>query len=142
MNEYQICIAVGGCIAAFVLASYVLCWIGQWVWAWVDDSEIFECNVLIYCVMVKALRYESSGGVWDYIKDTKSGTRKSDGLIAFALLLSLSAVPLLSYLSFVFYQVFLCTASVVAIAYLARFARRHKKLFDKHVKNEDAHKRT
>jgi hypothetical protein len=38
------------------------------------------------------------------------------------------------------YPLTLTGATLCLVAFLARFARRHKKLFDKHLKDPEAHK--
>lgn len=66
---------------------------------------------------------------------------RSDGHIGFFAPILISIVaPSLLLLSFDLYPVTVCGLTLFAVAHLARFARRHKKLFDKHIADPNAHK--
>lgn len=72
------------------------------------------------------------------VEGQKKGETKTD---AFSWLFFIAFwVPLSIYLVVKLYALALFVASLVAIAFVARFARRHKKLFDKHIKDPEAHK--
>lgn len=50
------------------------------------------------------------------------------------------ALPVVVTVSVLFYPIAIAAALLVLIAHLARFAKRHKKLFDHHLKDPKAHK--
>lgn len=144
MNEYQIAALCGGAIAALWVLAYILCWVGQWAWAWVDDSEVGKVSLLIswiagvtgYEYVIKSY---SSSFVWK-----KKGKRDSSadwGFVPFFnIALITSSVPMVVVLCFNLYQVAISILIAAMLAWVARFSRRHKKLFDKHVVDKDAHK--
>ncbi|MFU6981307.1 hypothetical protein ACM75Z_27950 [Pseudomonas aeruginosa] len=131
-----------GVVLAFLWAFAVfLAWAWGRAWAWIDDSKPPKHNLLIHWVMW-LLGFKLEGGywsVWLYIHE-KSGVG-SDGHIGFfaPILISILA-PSLLLLSFDLYPVTVCGLTLFAVAHLARFARRHKKLFDKHIADPNAHK--
>ena len=74
------------------------------------------------------------GEIREFLDRYKEDTVKRDGfwLVSFILLLS----PTIIWVSFLFYPIVLSAVSFWLIANLARYARRHKKLFDKHLKDD------
>jgi hypothetical protein len=163
MNEYQIASIVGGVIAVGWFVAYVLCWLGQWAWAWVDDSEVGKRNWLAskinfskwkYPVYLYSESFENGDKPHGYAKDKKYNNTKCGGLregvdykygfntyggiISTTFITSL--IPMFAVISFNLYPVTLAFLCVALIAWVARFSRRHKKLFDKHIVDKDAHK--
>lgn len=167
MNEYQIAIFASGFIAAFLVVLYVLCWVGQWAWAWVDDSEIDNENILSKHMTLRRFskwkypvwngRKTDSKKPFGYAKDESLNDSSVHnlregvdylydwrfpvtlgGFISSTVIVSL--MPIISLLAFKFYYVLIPILSLFLLAHLARFARRHKKIFDDHVKDKGAHK--
>ena len=146
MNEYEIAFTIGGCITVLWVVAYLSCWAGQWVWAWIDDSKTGGNNAILQWVMAKQgwKKTDSSGGCWAYYKGKDywdNNAVKSDGAVIFfpvAVLLGFSPVIALS--AFKVYPIALTIGVLIGIAFLARFARRNKKMFDAHVEDKDAHK--
>lgn len=117
-------------------ALYLLSWVWAWSWAWIDDSKAPRANPLIGAVM-RSMGW--GDGDWLYIY--KKQGKGSDGERAFFFpLISLLFGPLLAVLAVKLYAVTLTFVTLYLLARLARFARRHKKLFDKHIADPDAHK--
>lgn len=144
MNEYEIASIVGGAIAIGWILAYVFCWIGQRVWAWVDDSEAEKVSPLI-CWIAKSLGYLRVKKDWDsdFIWKTKgqSDSGSTWGFTPFIkMLLLTSFMPIALILSIKIYPVAISLLIAAVIAWVARFSRRHKKLFDKHIVDKEAHK--
>lgn len=167
MNEYQIAIWCGVTIAALWLVAYILCWIGQWAWAWVDDDEIDSSNWLAGKIHFSKWKYPvyNNYGIgleeavkenkkpFGYAKDKKHENKSigkltegvdykyshsvGGGIITLSFLTSL--LPILFVVSLHFYPIVLAVLILATIAWVARFSRRHKKLFDKHIQDKDAH---
>lgn len=118
------------------VALYFLSWAWAWSWAWIDDAKPPKSNPLISFSM-RCMGWE----ICDYLWKFKKGDLKSDGECGFFFpLLALIFGPTLAVLAVTIYPVTLAAVTLLLLARLARFARRHKKLFDKHVKDPGAHK--
>lgn len=130
---------IGLLLSASWVALYVLSWGWARTWAWIDDTEAPKNNPLIQMIMFRngwvtnTCRYSSFA--------YERGSSHSDGAEAFFWpLLALFCGPMLAVIAFKLYPVTLAAVTLYFLARLARFARRHKKLFDKHIKDPDAHK--
>lgn len=124
--------------AVMLLLFYLAAWLSHMVrkaWLWVDDAKT-DAPYPMTLLIAKVRGYQHSEGIRFY-----KGCRTIDSsdLLATVALMFLCG-PLAIYLSFQFYPVVLAAALLYAIAHTARFARRHKKLFDEHVKDPKAHK--
>lgn len=125
-------------IAGVALSALLLLGIGLgklWshTWAWIDDCEPEE-NPFVN-LLAKMRGWEPVGyGVW---KDRK-GEWQCDPYLAFFPITF--AGPAVIFISLKLYPVTLTILALVATAHVARFARRNKKLFDKHLKDPEAHK--
>lgn len=135
--------AIGILLSLGWVALYIFGWIWAWAWAWIDDADSPERNPIIdWSMGILGFMVASRERCWAYVGegDEWSG-RVSDGAIGFfAPMLILFLGPIILALSFLFYPVTLTIFCLYLIARLARFARRHKKLFDKHIKDPEAHK--
>ncbi|MFU4132759.1 hypothetical protein ACM7HG_30015 [Pseudomonas aeruginosa] len=131
-----------GLFLAFLWAFAVfLAWAWGRAWAWIDDSKPPRHNFLTRRVMV-LLGFKLQDDPWPAYQYMHSKNYcESDGHIGFfaPILISILA-PSLLLLSFDLYPVTVCGLTLFAVAHLARFARRHKKLFDKHIADPNAHK--
>jgi len=109
-------------------------------WGWIDDSEPGRNPVLELIARLRGwTTFETKGTTSTYLwwKDKKGETRTDPFIDLFLVVLF---TPLSIYLVFKLYALALFVVSLLAIAFVARFARRHKKLFDKHIKDPEAHK--
>lgn len=146
MNEYEIAFSVGAGLTSLLLVACIFYGIGRRAWAWIDDSKIKKTSGLINWVMLKRGWKETdlSGGCFTYYKGKDywdDFADKSDGIVIFIPILLVAALsPILSLLAFKVYPITLTIGTLVGIAFLARFARRNKKMFDAHVEDKDAHK--
>lgn len=168
MNEYQMAFGLGASAFCFVGVAYILCYVCQWVWSWVDDGEMSSVNWLcektrltkwkypVYNAHGDCLRRKRDRGdkPFGYAKDKKNKNKGVSGLIegkdyvysfnlsttCLPFMFSLLALPMAALIAFKLYPVTLFIGTSIAVAYLSRFARRSKKLFDKHVTDKDAHK--
>lgn len=132
--------------SAFVIGSALaICWpililtahLWSVAWAWIDDSKPTSFNPLTKLVMsmlgYKASEYKYSSFAYKHSKTEEL----SDGLIAvFLPAISLFSLPF----SILYYPIAIGLMTAFALAHIARFARRHKKLFDQHLKDPEAHK--
>ncbi|MEQ4254280.1 hypothetical protein [Pseudomonas syringae] len=107
-------------------------------WGWIDDSKPGRNPVLELMARLRGwVPYTTEHGGYFWWKD-KEGATKCDVVFAYAFTAFL--LPLATFLSIKFYPVLLTALTLLLLAYVARFARRHKKLFDKHLKDPEAHK--
>jgi hypothetical protein len=107
-------------------------------WAWIDDSEPGRNPVNDMLARLRGWTpYTTESGSYFWWKD-KKGETKCDVIFAYAFTTLL--LPLATFLSIKFYPLLLTVLTLLLLAYVARFARRHKKLFDKHLKDPEAHK--
>ena len=110
------------------------------VWAWIDDTKapkqipIISVSMRMFGYMPTTEGYDC----WEYRhKNTQKG---SDGDIGLYMpLATLMCAPLVLLVAFDLYPVTIAVATSYALAHLARFARRHKKLFDQHLTDPEAH---
>jgi hypothetical protein len=137
MNEYQIASIVGCVIAISWIVAYFLCWTGQWAWAWVDDSKVGSKNLIIDFLTKRAGYTDRDSCVFPYY--TPDGDSADGTWLFVRALLITSLAPMLSVLCVKFYPVALFALLFLALAWATRFSRRHKKLFDKHIVDKDAH---
>lgn len=124
------------CAACFFLLAW-LTQLAKQALLWVDDEKSegpFPMTMLI----AKLCGYTHNGGDSSYF-DKKGKTKDSSDFLFFTAL-GIVFVPIAVKLSIEFYPVALALALLYCIAHTARFARRHKKLFDKHIKDPEAHK--
>lgn len=139
--DYLFTVGLGFVLAFLWAFAVFLAWAWGRTWAWVDDSKPPKHNLLTHWVM-GLLGFELEGdrwSVWVYRHSNSKGG--GDGHIGFFFpILIVIPAPSLLLLSFDLYPVTICGLTLFAVAHLARFARRHKKLFDKHITDPNAHK--
>lgn len=126
----------GICLGASWIAAYFLSWCWAWTWAWVDDSKAPDKNPLINKSM-KLMGWNDGNWLYRYLKD---GEGSDGGRGFFFPFFGLVLFPPLLVSAMAIYPVTLSIVLAYFIALIARFARRHKKLFDKHLKDPEAHK--
>lgn len=168
MNEYQIAVVCGIGLGLCWLLAYLLCWLGQWAWAWVDDSEISLENWLAKRVNFSKWKYPVHNDYGEALKRAAKNGKKPFGWAKekkhehksvgelkhgkeyvyshervpgiLSLILLSMALPMFVLIAFKLYSVALIILTLMVIAWVARFSRRHKKLFDKHITDKEAHK--
>ncbi len=134
---YESAAGIGVCIAALLFVAYILTWLGQWAYAWMDDSEPANYNLLIKKIAFMQ-GYTGIDGDGDYVGHPKR--EWSMGCVPFLLAVLLSALlPMAVVLFLKFLFPALVALGFIAAAHLSRFCIRHKKLFNKHVANPNAH---
>jgi len=168
MNEYQIAWIIGACVSGAAVAAYIFSWIAQWAWAWIDDSEIGKRNWVASKIQVNAWKYPVFNAsereikeygadqlrVFGYAKDKTLENGSVHSLEEGKDYIYTWRVPLGSFPGVVFacffapiacllaikiYPVTIGIATALLLAYLARFSRRHKKMFDDHLSDKAAH---
>lgn len=136
-----VALAIGFLLAILwllILAGFRL-W--QHIWNWINDGDgSLNPHPVVHWLMLKrgytrdrksaCYPYQRNDG-----KDIADGSSAIWGGAWLAFLM-----PLIVALSVRFYPVTLTVMTLYLLARLARFARRHKKLFDKHLKDPEAHK--
>lgn len=118
------------------IAAYFLGWCWAWTWAWIDDSKAPDKNPLINKSM-KLMGWKRGNWLYKYMKD---GEGSDGGRGFFFPLLAFVFGPPVAASAVAIYPVTLSIVLAYFIALIARFARRQKKLFDKHLKDPEAHK--
>ncbi|PRA53200.1 MULTISPECIES: hypothetical protein [Pseudomonas] len=136
-----VALVIGALLAIAWIALIVGSKVWQLTWNWIDDDESrVECNPLVFAVM-RRLGYTRDRDSTSYPYQKGDGEKISDGSLAVVLPLFLLLVcPLAIVVGFRLYPLVIAAITLFLIARLARFARRHKKLFDKHLKDPEAHK--
>ncbi len=134
------CLLLG--VACFILMLIVVGVGKAWrhAWAWVDDSEPGRNPVLETLAKLRGwTQYDPNCGSSKCLWWTdRKGETKTDAVLFFFPLIV--GAPLAIYLSIKLYPLLVAALTLLAVAFVARFARRHKKLFDKHLKDPKAHK--
>jgi hypothetical protein len=126
------CLVSGYGTAGLVLLAVLIGELWRHSWAWIDDSEPGRNPVLDRLAKLRGWAPEEGGRWIDKKGDRKYGALFLPCTIAFA-------SPLSIFLGIKLYPFLLAAICLFLIAYVARFARRHKKLFDKHLKDPKAH---
>ena len=138
MYSVEFMFILSGILAGSGVVLLILTQIGVHLWKWVDDLDCLPPNPLV----------KGAGNLWGYkweegfnryIKRNKEkrvvDRSEGEGFVL-SIAFILACIPILVKVWVLTLFVF----SILAVAHLARFARRHKKLFDLHVKDKDAHK--
>lgn len=138
INPFAIAGVIGFLLALGWIAINILCWAWNWIWAWIDDSEPQKSGAIIhFLAMRRGFKIHKS----EYFKYRSDDGYYSNGWAELLLpMVILFFGPAIFLLGFLLYPLTLSAFGLYLTARLARFARRHKKLFDKHVKDPDAHK--
>lgn len=128
---------LGICTAGATLVLFPLSSLVVSALAWVDDKK-YEGRNPMTLLLARLQGYKPVPGCNYYFTNGKKKKFTAD-LVGTVLVLLAAFFPL-SYLAIKFYEVPMALGLLYAIAHTARFARRHKKLFDEHVKDPEAHK--
>ena len=153
MDEYKIAALMCLCILGLWVSAFILSWIIQHAWAWVDDSKKSERSwlagkipMIIKTKWVHPIYYDADkrdfrgwakkpskgyDGRLNHGEDFKFGCEVIPWQIYTVLITSLAPIAIL--LSIKFYPLAISIVTMTIIAYLARFSRRTKKAFDKHI---------
>lgn len=138
-SPFFIAFGLGLILAAGWFATVIGAGVWVRVWAWIDDAKPPKENPMIRLVM-RLRGYEEDTEKWSAYKYRK-GEKKSDGDFATLLPMAAALVAPSAFLAaFYLYPLTLTVITLYLMARLARFARRHKKLFDKHIADPNAHK--
>lgn len=137
-GSFAFAICIGVLLAFGWIIINILCWIWNWAWAWIDDSEPQKSGAIIhFLAMHRGFKIHKG----EYFKYKSDDGEYSNGLAELLLpMLAMLAGPTVFLIAFVLYPLTLSIFGLYLTARLARFARRHKKLFDKHIKDPEAHK--
>jgi hypothetical protein len=141
INEYEIAFLCGVVIAALWIVAYLLCRFGQWAWAWVDDAKVGKRNLIVnWLAMMQGYTHRDPGYDTEFVYWNKDKSDSAVGILPFLqALLATSIAPMAIVIAFKLYAVTLIVLTLMVTAWVARFSRRHKKLFDKHIVDKDAH---
>ena len=138
MNEYEIAGVIGGALALAWVAGLIFSRGGQRAWAWVDDAKAAKNNPLLVFV-AKCFGYECDGSSYhQYRHHTRRDSLGAD-IFFWWPMLALAALPMTLLVMLNLYPITLMAAGAYLMAQLARYSRRHKKAFDKHVDDKVAH---
>jgi hypothetical protein len=143
--------SLGGVLALLWSVVFLLATIWRFAWAWMDDATPRSINFL----HEKIIRWRgwrpreevSPGGAWRYYKNFSAQPQKYDditdsvdNIIASIHVIVITTLIVGPITVFYAWQFLLAAAVLYATALLARYSRRHKKLFDEHLKDQNAHK--
>lgn len=128
---------VGIMAAACTLLLFPLSSAAASALAWVDDKK-YKGRSPMTLWLARLWGYKPKPNCdYHFVKGDKQ--KYVADIVGMSLLLVVVSFPGL-YLAVKFYEIPMGLALLYAIAHTARFARRHKKLFDEHVKDPEAHK--
>lgn len=120
--------------------------LSTWAWNFVDDNEKpIRQNILTRFFMDK-LGYEPYKGDTFSLRSSfqRKGDTEGKRVDSDLFILPLYAMAILSPYAIAIFRLYpsilISLGICVAVLFMARFMRRHKKLFDKHVMDKDAHK--
>ncbi|MBD8680330.1 hypothetical protein [Pseudomonas sp. CFBP 13719] len=138
-GQVAVCMVAGGICFVLMMLSVLAGKVWAHTWAWIDDGKPGRNPVLELMARLRGWTPYTTEGSGQYLwwKD-KKGESQPDVLLFFFPIAILG--PLVAFLSLKFYPLLLTVLTLAVIAYVARFARRHRKLFDKHLKDPEAHK--
>lgn len=121
--------------AIFILAE---AWL--YIWAWIDESPKSNFNPFNAFVMSVFFGYKVTSPTNRYYyckKEIRTSIDGDKGVIATSIFFAI--FPLIVIATIYNPMVLVVLGSLIALSYLARYARRNKKLFDKHIKDKNAH---
>lgn len=112
-------------------------------WNWIDDGDNpIKVNPMAAFIMARFAKCEyrpkHPGYDWHSWYD-KQNDHVCEAPYIMLPGLGLIFAPTIIYLALKFYPVAIAASILVLMAHIARFARRHKKLFDRHIKDPLAH---
>lgn len=127
---------VGLSLAGIWVALYPLSWLGAWVWSWVDETKMPHNNPILSFIARRFGYYTDPEDLyWDYRHKNKPNIDDGVRFFLVPLLILLASPPFI-----IFYELTFFVVSGIVVAHLARFARRHRKMFDEHVADKGVHK--
>ena len=137
MNEFEIALTAGACLAAIYLAGFLVSSLIQRACAFINDSKKAENNFLMKKVCLifglkpsENTRHNYEGGWMEC----------SSGEVPFFLaLIALVFSPIVALIAFKLYPVTLSIFLLLSLIYIARMVVRGRKLFNKHIKDKYAH---
>lgn len=138
-NIYESALVVGGCIAMLLILGLPIVRICQHIYAWLDDSKVAKRNAFV--VKLNDLWGYAPPDSWGFYKIKKGGSTINSGEVGPMLsIVVVGLLPLVVVLALDHMFFTLTILGFIAAAHLARFCFRHKKLFDKHLTDKEAHK--
>lgn len=141
INIYESAWVVGGCIAVLLVLGLPITRFCQHIYAWLDDSKVAKKNIFI--VKLNSLwGYIPAKNGWSSFYDNKKGESSMNmgevGPLLSIIAAGISPFLVVLALDYIFFT--LTILGFIAAAHLARFCFRHKKLFNKHLTDKEAHK--
>ena len=116
-------------LVAIWVSLYPISWIYWGAWGWLHDNKEQKCHNRVAEWLTTI--------IWREDRSKYRYNVEYSFFAGFCVNLTLLALfPLTLYL----YEITLFIVTVVALMHLTRFSIRHGKLFDKHVKDKEAHK--
>lgn len=123
--------------SAVWVAALLIGWIFVGAWAWIDDSNKVSHNpVVVFAMRLFGYKKQNSN-LYPYVNSKGIGADCFLATVPCALGAFLT--PAIIYISVKFYPVPIAIVIFILLAHLARFTRRHKKVFDEHIKDNSAH---
>jgi len=140
MNEYEFAMVLGFVLAVCVLLFLIGSAVTQRAWAFVDDSKVGNNNfAMVKICSLFGLKPNSEGSCWNY--SNEKNDKKSDGDVPLLKVLLFSFLsPIFVLLAYKAYVITLFIFTLLILMFIARMAFRGKKLFNKHIKDKDAHR--
>ncbi|MGN8104669.1 hypothetical protein [Pseudomonas sp. 22072] len=137
-EQLMACFMLGFPVVGLLLGAVLFGLVWRKAWAWIDDAEAGRNPVLEFLARLRGWTpYTTGGAGYQWWKDKKDSTHTE---VVLPFLGAFFFTPLAIFLGIKLYPLVVAALTLVAVAFVARFARRHKKLFDKHLKDPEAHK--
>jgi len=145
IGNHNIFVSLGTLLSLIWAGAYILSWIVQWAWAWVDEGKVKGDNFLAKKICSELPKgWKKSRDLWLYRKYDESG-----GYIGGTDFYPISGIlrtyfgilPLIwfSMLCLNFWYISMWFGMVAALAFTMRMARRGQKLLSAHIADKEAH---
>lgn len=158
ITTYNPFVITGVILSIIWAGAYILSWLVQWSWAWVDETKASKYNWVVQRFKYKTDPLPENG--WAYVDEYykyhlyKDGERvdRADSLASTCDNVSMCVtgnyskypffLPLiwLSVLFLNFWSISMWFAMAFGLAFIMRMARRGQKLLTSHINDKNAHK--
>lgn len=129
--------------AMITMSASLLSYCGTWLIWWVDDYDgvrpVSPLTRLIMNLLGHSLVWNTYNSEWRYYN--RAGNPVDSGLRVMGFWAVMFLLPLLVVVSILHPALPISIGTFITVMFVARTARRYKKLLDKHVVDPDAHRK-
>jgi len=142
LNTYNPFVITGIVLSCLWAGAYILSWLVQWGWAWVDEQKVGKDNAVANKFRVMFSNgWVYEGRLWVYYKYDKDGKEIDHGdMPIYDSYFRVLPIIWGAMLCLNFWYISMWIVMVYAVAFTARMGRRGHKLLTKHIEDKEAHK--